>query len=84
MSMIEIGAFEAKNKLSELLTRAENGEEVIITRRGKRVARLVAITVLENDQKMSAQEAADEIRRMRKGMSLGGIPIKALIEDGRK
>jgi prevent-host-death family protein len=39
--MHEIGAFEAKNKLSTLLDRVERGEEVLITRRGKAVARLV-------------------------------------------
>jgi prevent-host-death family protein len=39
--MKEVGAFEAKNKLSELLDLAERGEEVVITRHGKEVARLV-------------------------------------------
>jgi prevent-host-death family protein len=39
--MREVGAFEAKNKLSELLDLAEKGEEVVITRHGKEVARLV-------------------------------------------
>ncbi len=39
--MIEVGAFEAKNKLSALLDRVEHGEEIIITRHGKAVARLV-------------------------------------------
>jgi prevent-host-death family protein len=39
---ITVGAFEAKTKLSELLDKVEAGEEVIITRRGKEVARLVA------------------------------------------
>jgi prevent-host-death family protein len=39
--MREVGAFEAKNKLSELLDLAERGEEVVITRHGKEVARLV-------------------------------------------
>ena len=39
--MREIGAFEAKNKLGTLLDWVENGEEVLITRRGKAVARLV-------------------------------------------
>ncbi len=32
--MKQIGAFEAKNKLAELLDLAENGEEIIITRHG--------------------------------------------------
>ncbi len=40
--MQEIGAFEAKNKLGSLLDRVERGEEIVITRHGKAVARLVA------------------------------------------
>ena len=39
---LTVGAFEAKTKLSELLDRVERGEEVLITRRGKPVARLAA------------------------------------------
>src|SRR5260370_35004784 len=39
--MREVGAFEAKNKLGQLLDLVERGEEVIITRHGKEVARLV-------------------------------------------
>jgi prevent-host-death family protein len=38
---VEIGAFEAKNKLGMLLDRVEYGEEITITRHGKPVARLV-------------------------------------------
>lgn len=39
--MREIGAFEAKTRLSELLAAAEAGETILITRRGLPVARLV-------------------------------------------
>ncbi len=39
--MKEVGAFEAKNKLGQLLDQVERGEEVTITRHGKAVARLV-------------------------------------------
>ena len=35
-----VGAFEAKTHFSELLERAEKGEEILITRRGKTVAKL--------------------------------------------
>mgnify|MGYP001463535022 CR=1 FL=1 len=38
---MKIGAFEAKNKLGMLLDMVENGEEIVITRHGKPVARLV-------------------------------------------
>ncbi len=39
--MAEIGAFEAKNTLGALLDRVAQGEEIVITRHGRPVARLV-------------------------------------------
>jgi prevent-host-death family protein len=39
--MIEIGAFDARDKFSRLLDQVQMGEEVVITRRGKPVAKLV-------------------------------------------
>ena len=39
--MREIGAFEAKNTLGSLLDLVQHGEEIVITRHGKPVARLV-------------------------------------------
>ncbi len=33
---------------------------------------------------MRSQIAAQRIRELRKGVTLGGIPIKELIEDGRE
>jgi prevent-host-death family protein len=39
--MREIGAFAAKNTLGTLLDEVERGEEIVITRHGKPVARLV-------------------------------------------
>ena len=41
--MIEVNVHEAKTHLSRLLAQAEAGEEVIIARNGKPVAKLVAI-----------------------------------------
>ena len=38
--MSTVGAFEAKTHFSALLERVERGEEIVITRRGKPVARL--------------------------------------------
>ena len=40
MSVREVGAFEAKTHLSRLLDAVEAGETVVITRRGRPVARL--------------------------------------------
>lgn len=67
--MTEIGAFEAKNKLSELLDRVERGEHVIITRRGKPVAQIVPVTPVRDVEK--ALKAAEGIRQLAKKMNLG-------------
>ncbi len=40
--MVEVGTYEAKARLSELIDKAEAGEIVIITRHGRPVARIVA------------------------------------------
>ena len=67
--MTEIGAFEAKNKLSELLDRVERGEHVVITRRGKPVAKLVPPEGTRDLEK--ARAAARRIRQLAEEMKLG-------------
>jgi prevent-host-death family protein len=42
--MAQVGMHEAKTKLSQLVERAEAGEEIIIARNGKPVARLLPVT----------------------------------------
>lgn len=79
--MREIGAFEAKNRLSALLDLVEQGEEVVITRHGKPVARLTAPG--DKVDRASAAAAAARIRAMRGGVTLGGLTIRDLVEDGR-
>jgi prevent-host-death family protein len=66
--MREFGAFEAKNKLGHLLDLVERGEEVVITRHGREVARLVpARPVRTRDQARAAirriRERAEESKR---------------------
>jgi prevent-host-death family protein len=41
--MAQVGMHEAKTKLSQLVERAEAGEDIVIARNGKPVVRLVAI-----------------------------------------
>jgi len=67
--MDEIGLFDAKNKLSELVERAERGEEIVITRRGKPVAKLSAVTPVRDREK--ARRAVEGIRELAKKMNLG-------------
>jgi prevent-host-death family protein len=67
--MSEIGAFEAKNKFFTLLDRVERGEHVVITRRGKPVARLVPPEQTRDVEK--ARAAMRRIRELAKEMNLG-------------
>ena len=46
MTAAAIGLFEAKTHLSELVARAERGEEVVITRHNKPVAKIVPISAV--------------------------------------
>lgn len=41
--MAQVGMHEAKTKLSQLVERAESGEEIVIARNGKPVVRLVPV-----------------------------------------
>jgi prevent-host-death family protein len=82
--MREVGAFEAKNKLSELLDLAERGEEVIITRHGKEVARLVPPRGAVNRD--HARAAAQRLREGAKEAQLGITLEEALAwrDEGRR
>ena len=79
--MREIGAFKAKNKLGSLLDLVESGEEVLITRRGKAVARLVP--AVPGFDRAKARRAADGIIEARRGVTLRGLKIKDLVNEGR-
>jgi len=80
--MRQIGAFEAKNRLGTLLDWVENGEEVIITRRGKAIARLVP-NVADVDRTTATGAVANIVAR-RVGVTLGGLRIKDLVAEGRE
>jgi prevent-host-death family protein len=80
--MREIQASEAKTHLPQLLDDVEKGETLVITRHGRRIARIVP----EMDQRQEEiDKALDGIRAIRKGK--GRITIKELLsarDEGRK
>lgn len=74
-----IGLFEAKQKLSELVERANGGEQIGITRRGK----LAAMIVPARPQR-SLKEVFESIDEIRKHVDRSKkFTIKELIEEGR-
>jgi prevent-host-death family protein len=48
--MLTVGASEAETHLAELLERVAEGEEVLITRHGKAIARLAPPTVADRER----------------------------------
>jgi prevent-host-death family protein len=67
--MREVGASEAKNKLGQLLDLVEHGEEVMITRHGKEVARLVPVRHSVNRE--AARATLQRIRTRAETRKLG-------------
>ena len=67
--MREIGAFEAKNTLGTLLDRVLQGEEIVITRHGKPVARLVPNS--GRIDRSQAKAAVERIRARAQSMKAG-------------
>jgi prevent-host-death family protein len=80
-TVITVGAFDAKTNLSALLDKVEAGEEVVITRHGKPVARLVSAQEID---RVRVSEAVEQLRALRKGSTLGGLSWKALRDEGRR
>ena len=58
--MREVGASEAKNKLGQPLDLVEQGEEIVITRHGRAVARLMPVRPVR-----SREQARAALRRIR-------------------
>lgn len=82
--MREIGAFEAKNKFGQLLDLAERGEEVLITRHGKEVARLVPARPARAPD--TARAALQRLRARAEARQLGRFDWqewKAYRDEGR-
>ena len=85
---LEVGAYEAKTHLPELLRKVRTGSCFTITQRGEAVADLVP-TGGHEDTKRRGAAAAERMRLfMRRGNGpaaggAAGVDIKALIADGR-
>jgi prevent-host-death family protein len=80
--MESIGLFEAKTHLSELIARAERGEEVIITRHNKPVAKLVPMPAERPDAGVR-QAAVEALLHAAAGRKLGQ-DWKRLRDEGRR
>lgn len=73
-------AYEASKELSTLLDRVSKGERITITRDGVPVA---VIQPPDGERKRTSREAVEELKRFRKGKTLGNLTIRQMIEEGR-
>ncbi len=76
--MTEVGAYEAKTHLSQLLDRVARGERVVITKHGVPMAVLAPVGPQTDPERVAA-----ELRRFRKRRKLKPIRVRELIEEGR-
>jgi prevent-host-death family protein len=79
--MSSVGAYEAKTHLPALLDRVEQGERIVITRRGVPVAVLVPVEVKASRDPASV---VAELLEFRKGRKLEGDRITDWIREGRR
>lgn len=85
MKTIQVGAFEAKNKLASLLAQAERGQRIFITRRGRTVAMLSPAPADATSPDQAGPSAVLKgFRAIRASARKGPETLKALIEEGRR
>lgn len=83
--MKQVGAFEAKTHLSELIERVFTHREIIeITRRGTPVVRLVPIPAKEMEGRRAQDSLVAAAKRIRDKSKPGVSSLKEMIEEGRK
>jgi len=79
--MPEIGAYEAKTHLSEILERVRKGECFIITKHGQAVAELRPPRTQGLEER---QAVLSRMRAFQSSHDLGGISLREWIDAGRK
>lgn len=77
--MKELTAVETKVRFGAVLDAVERGEEIIVTRNGRVVARIIPA----NERGMSQEEAVERLKDFGKGRKLG-MDWRVLRDEGRK
>jgi prevent-host-death family protein len=80
-SQASVGAFEAKNKFSELLERVGRGAQVTITKHDRPVAKLVPASA---PVELERKKATTELRALSRRYSLKGLLPRNLMMEGRR
>ena len=79
--MSEIGAFEAKTHLPQLLKRVQAGERFVITRHDRPVAESIAFRTHDAGK---IRAAIDDLKAFQETHDLRGPSVRQMIEEGRR
>ena len=87
--MASVTAFEAKTRFGKLLERVARGEEIVITRHEKPVARIVPEGRSNLEEVRTAVTGLRELRlriaaRLGRGRKVSDAQIKSMIQEGRR
>lgn len=77
----KVGMFEAKTHFSALVEEVRKGGEIEITKRGETVAKIVSAAPAKD--RSDVKKAIEELIELRKGVTLGGLKIRDMIDEGR-
>jgi prevent-host-death family protein len=85
-SVLSIGAYDAKTRLSELLDRVEKGEQIVITRHGRPVARLIPEGLSDRS---AASAALAQLTQYQNKLAARGVhftteELRAMRDEGRR
>lgn len=80
--METIGAFEAKTNLGKILDRVEKGEQILISRHGRPIARIVPYEGKGQNEIVQAMSEIRKVRESTKKFSKG--ELQAFVREGRK
>jgi prevent-host-death family protein len=78
---MEISSDQAQENFSDLLERVSKGEQFAITKDGAQVAMLVSLL---RTPKTDVRAAIAELMSFAQGQAASGMPIRAMIEEGRR
>jgi prevent-host-death family protein len=73
--------YEADDSLNTVLQRVRTGQQVILTKHGVDVARVLPATPRDQGR---VDAAVEGLRQFARSHSLGGLRIKDLVDEGRK
>ena len=72
---MEVSVKEARNSIGKLLDRTQKGEEILISRRGKKVARLVPVDISE--------KRLPDLSDFRASIAVRGASLSQTVIDSR-